>query len=131
MYCLEGGTDANNSLAGSYNFESQLKAKTDRWAIDGSPFEYNNQLFFVWSGWEGTVNTVQKFYIAKMDNPYTISGGRVKISEPDHPWEMIGQPLVNEGTEALIHNGTISIIYSASGSWTIMPPSVKTIFLKS
>lgn len=118
MYCLEGGTDPNNPLASPYTFKGQLKAKTDRWAIDGSPFEYNNQLYFIWSGWEGTVNTAQNLYIAKMENPYTISGDRIKISEPENAWEMNGQPLVNEGPEALIHNGTLSIIYSASGSWT-------------
>lgn len=118
MYCLEGGTNANDPLESPYVFKAQIKAKTDRWAIDGSPFVFNNQLYFVWSGWEGTVNYMQSLYIAKMDNPYSISGDRVKISDPENSWELNGMPAVNEGPEALIHNGNLCIIYSASGSWT-------------
>jgi GH43 family beta-xylosidase len=40
------------------------------------------------------------------------------ISKPEHDWEKIGNPLVNEGPEVLTHNGDLFIIYSASGSWT-------------
>lgn len=118
MYVLEGGSNANDPLDGPYNFKAKLSATTDRWAIDGSPFDFNGQQYFVWSGWEGTTNVSQYLYIARMSNPYTISGERVEISRPDHSWEKVGNPTVNEGPTPLISGNTVNIIYSASGSWT-------------
>lgn len=118
MYVLEGGTNANNPLDGSYTFKAKLSTTTDRWAIDGSPFDFNGQQYFVWSGWEGTSNVSQWLYIARMSNPYTLSGERVEISRPEYSWEQVGSPTVNEGPTPLISGNTVNIIYSASGSWT-------------
>jgi GH43 family beta-xylosidase len=118
MFVLEGGTNASDPLDGAYNFKTRLSATTDRWAIDGSPFVFNGQQYFVWSGWEGTTNVSQYLYIARMTNPYTISGERTEISRPDFAWEQVGSPTVNEGPTALISGNTVNIIYSASGSWT-------------
>jgi GH43 family beta-xylosidase len=51
----------------------------------------------------------------------------VKISSPEYNWETVGDlnnpndvphVNVNEGPVALIHNGKLFIIYSASGCWT-------------
>ncbi len=53
-----------------------------------------------------------------MSNPYTLSGERVLISSPTNSWERIGRPYVNEGPQALLRNGKVFIVYSASGSWT-------------
>jgi GH43 family beta-xylosidase len=118
MYVLQGGTDANNPLNGSYVYKGKINATTDNWAIDGTAFLYSGQLYFVWSGWPGTTNVTQHLYIAKMSNPYTISGERVEISAPTNSWETVGTPTINEGPEALISGTTVNIIYSASGSWT-------------
>ncbi|RPD45330.1 glycosyl hydrolase family 43 [Hymenobacter sediminis] len=104
---------------GSYEFKGKLEIPTDRWAIDGSVLPMpDGQLYFIWSGWEGFTNTSQNLYIARMSNPYTIASDRVCISRPEHPWEKQGYPYVNEGPQALVRNGRIFIIYSASGSWT-------------
>lgn len=118
MYVLEGGTNASDPLDGTYTYKAKLNPTTDRWAIDGHPFDFNSEQYFIWSGWEGTTNVSQYLYIAKMSNPYTISGERVEISRPDYNWEKVGNPTVNEGPTALISNNTVNIIYSASGSWT-------------
>ena len=53
-----------------------------------------------------------------MADPMTIVSDRVCISRPEYEWEKQGYPYVNEGPQALIRNGKIFIIYSASGSWT-------------
>jgi GH43 family beta-xylosidase len=42
----------------------------------------------------------------------------VCISRPEYSWEKEGYPHVNEGPQALVRNGRIFVIYSASGSWT-------------
>lgn len=117
-YVLEGGTNPDNPLDGSYTLKGRLADSTDKWSIDTTAFEYNGRLYCVWSGWEGDVNVVQKIYIAEMSNPWTISSNRVCISTPTYGWETNTNPQVNEGPEVLIKNGKVHIIYSASGSWT-------------
>lgn len=115
MLCLEG---TGKSPLMDFEFKSVLRAKTDRWAIDGTVFEYNEKLYFVWSGWEGVTNVSQNLYIAQMKNPWTIEGERVCVSKPTEDWEKVGNPLVNEGPTVIQYEGKVHILYSASGSWT-------------
>jgi GH43 family beta-xylosidase len=116
MFVLEGMT---NQAQGLYEFQGQLQIPTDRWAIDGSVLRFDTgELYFIWSGWEGETNVSQNIYIARMANPITIASDRVCISRPEYEWEKRGYPHVNEGPQALVRNGRVFIIYSASGSWT-------------
>ena len=117
-YVLEGGTNPNDPLDGSYTLKGRLADSTNKWSIDTTAFEYNGKLYAVWSGWEGDTNVAQNIYIAEMSNPWTISSNRVCISRPTYSWETNTNPQVNEGPEVLIKNGKVHIIYSASGSWT-------------
>jgi GH43 family beta-xylosidase len=102
---------------GPFYYKAQLAAATDRWAIDGTAFEWQNSLYFVWSGWPGFTDGQQNLYIAEMRNPWTLRGDRVLISTPQYAWEKYGLP-INEGPEVLIQDGHLQIIYSASGYWT-------------
>lgn len=113
MYVLS----SKNPL-GPYKFEGQITDETDKWAIDGTVLKWNQQLYFIWSGWEKDENVCQNLYIAHMSSPTKIDGKRVLISKPEYNWEKHGIPLVNEGPEVLIKDGRLFIIYSASGSWT-------------
>jgi GH43 family beta-xylosidase len=106
-----------NDPFGAFTRVGQLAAQTDRWAIDGTAFEWNGSLYFVWSGWPGSTNGIQNLYIAQMQNPTAISGERVLLSAPTLAWERHGLP-INEGPQILVHDGTLSIIYSGSGYWT-------------
>jgi GH43 family beta-xylosidase len=114
MYVLEGRSQNPQE---PFEFRGQLRLSPDRWAIDGTVLQRNDRLYFIWSGWEGSSNVAQNLYLAPMKDPLTISGDRVCISRPEHAWEKNGEPWVNEGPEALWHNGRLFIIYSASGSW--------------
>ena len=64
-----------------------------------------------------------------MNNPWTVEGPRVRISRPEQEWERHGkiarpgpddkpEVYVNEGPQALVRNGRVFVIYSASGCWT-------------
>lgn len=119
MYVLE------NSSASPLNDDWVLKGKvadvTDKWAIDGTVLEYNDEQYFIWSGWRGDDHENnsgrQQLYIAKMSNPWTLEGERVMISEPEYNWERNG--LVNEGPVALKNkDGKFFLFYSGSGCWT-------------
>ncbi|MGE5498750.1 MAG: family 43 glycosylhydrolase [Syntrophothermus sp.] len=116
IYVLEGSSQDPQD---KFVLKGKLSALTDRWAIDGTVLTTDdNKMYFIWSGWRGYENAKQELYIAPMSNPWTISGERVIISSPELDWELHGIPLINEGPEVLKHNGSIFIIYSASGSWT-------------
>lgn len=116
MYVMEGTTQ---DPQGPMVFKTKINALTDRWAIDGSVLTIAGNNYFIWSGWEGTVNIRQNIYIAAMSNPWTISGERVLLSTPEFAWEMQGgSPSINEGPQTLYHGNDAFIIYSASGSWS-------------
>ena len=124
MYVLE--SSAKNPLHGDWEFKGQLKVPSDKWAIDGNVFEYKDQLYMIWSGWEGDRNGQQDIFIAKMENPITMSGKRVMISSPTYEWEKHGdlnEPnlrhvYVNEGPQFLRNGKHLFIVFSASGCWT-------------
>jgi GH43 family beta-xylosidase len=118
MYVIENA--AATPTAGTWTFKGKIADPTDKWAIDGSVFDYNGQLYFIWSGWEGDTNIQQNIYVAKMSNPWTIEGNRVLISSPTYNWEKVGAPpAVNEGPEAIKNPaGQLFLTYSASGCWT-------------
>lgn len=115
MYVLEG-TSADPQA--SFTLKGKIATPTDRWAIDGTVLEMpEGKVYFIWAGWPGAENGVQNLYIAPMSNPWTISGERVCISQPDRAWEQRDFPHINEGPETLWHDGHLFIIYSASGFW--------------
>ena len=125
MYVLENA--AADPLKGEWVFKGQVNDPTNKWAIDGDVITINKQLYMIWSGWEGDENGKQEIFIAKLKNPWTVEGKRVKISSPKYDWEKIGtlndpsgphQVDVNEGPQFLQHGNQIFIVYSASGCWT-------------
>lgn len=90
------------------------------WAIDMTMFEYNDQLYCIWSGWEQnqrTDKTPQNLYIAKMKNPYTVESPRVRISSPDMYYEHENGLPINEGPQILQHRGRLFVVYSCGQSW--------------
>lgn len=125
MYVLENAS--KDPLKGEWVFKGKVGDATNKWAIDGSVFTYQNQLYMIWAGWEGDINQKQEIYIAKMKNPWTIDGKRFKISTPQFEWEKHGDLNdpnnpphvdVNEGPQILMNKGKVFLIYSASGCWT-------------
>jgi GH43 family beta-xylosidase len=113
----------------NWEFRGELRTPGDRWAIDGTVLQHRSGLYLLWSGWEEWENGCQNIYIARMSNPWTVTGPRVLISTPEHHWERHGRiprprrddkplVLVNEGPALLVRHGRIFVTFSASGSWT-------------
>jgi GH43 family beta-xylosidase len=116
MYVLQSRT---SDPTGPFDFKGQIADPTNKWAIDGTVMRHGGELYFIWSGWAGETNVRQDLYIARMDDPLTIRGERVMISKPEHGWETVGRPTVNEGPQVLVGpTGRVFLVYSASGSWT-------------
>ena len=128
IYVVENAS--HDPLRGKWIFKGKVADATDKWAIDPSEFEDAGRMYLVWSGWEGDVNGQQNIYLARLQNPWTISGPRVLVSTPVYPWEKVGDLVhgtqiellphvdVNEGPEVLKHDGKLFLVYSASGCWT-------------
>ncbi len=117
MWVLEN--ESEDPFTGTWLNKGELELPGDKWAIDGTAFEHQGQLYYLWSGWEGDVNGRQDIYIAKLTNPWTAEGERMLLSKPDLDWELKGAtPAINEAPQYLMHDGKLFIIYSASGCWT-------------
>lgn len=125
LYVLENASA--DPMQGEWVWKGQLADATNKWAIDADVAEINGVLYAVWSGWEGDANGEQDIYIAKMSNPWTIEGDRVRISKPEKDWELHGDlhdaknpphVSVNEGPQFLVRQNRIFVVFSASGCWT-------------
>ena len=127
LWVLENA--AADPFGGDWVFKGQLRTPDDKWAIDGTVLQHEGKMYLLWSGWEGDENGRQDIYIARMTNPWTTTGKRVRISTPELHWERVGDiPKpgpddklhvdVNEGPQPLVRGGRVFVIYSASGCWT-------------
>jgi len=92
-----------------------VPASEDEYAIDGTLYQPGDgRLYLLWSGREQSKAGAQGIYIAALENPWTLKAPRVRIAAPEHDWEKHGWA-VNEGPEALEHDGRLFVVYSASG----------------
>ena len=99
---------------GTWTEKGQLAVPgQDLWAIDGTVLEQGGRRYLLWSGQEANSDQ-QNIYIARLSNPWTLTGPRVQLSHPQYAWELNGTPKVNEGPEVLQHGGQTFIVYSAS-----------------
>lgn len=118
MFCLESvGSDP----FGDYIFKGFTDA--DTLAIDQTVFydAKTDTLYTAFS--EFTWVDGQVITFAVMENPWTVSKRRIRLSAPEYAWETLGKAAnkderVNEGPIFLCRNGKLVLIYSASGCWS-------------
>lgn len=56
----------------------------------------------------------QSLWVARLENPWTVAGSGIQISQATYPWEMATGP-VNEGPSVIENAGKLHVVYSASG----------------
>jgi GH43 family beta-xylosidase len=103
-----------------YTGDSAGTGAGDRWSIDMTVGRIAGRDYAVWSGWAqraSTDKTPQQLYIAPLENPWTISTNRVRLSAPDAEWERGPQLDLQEGPELLQHGGNVLLVYSTRDSW--------------
>ncbi|RYY58419.1 MAG: glycosyl hydrolase family 43 [Chitinophagaceae bacterium] len=124
LWVLENSGDP---MKGKWIMKGKLATPDDKWSIDGTVYEHHDSLYLLWSGWKGDVNGEQDIFIARMSNPWTVTGERVMLSSPKLSWETHGDLTdpndvphvnVNEGPQILAKGNKLHLIYSASGCWT-------------
>lgn len=128
MYVIGGPPDTEDPTQGQWEFLGRIHGMPDEWAIDGTVFEMNNELYFVYSGWPldnyEDSDLIQQLFIMKLANPTTAASQPVLISTPEQPWEFTvdgrGDHGINEGPQFLgsLDGKWKGIVYSCAGSWT-------------
>jgi GH43 family beta-xylosidase len=113
MYVIEN--DSQNPLEGNWVEKGQVRTAWESFSLDATTFEHQGNLYYVWAQKDPEIEGNSNLYIAKMTNPWTLTGPQVMITTPEYEWEKIGF-LVNEGAAVLKRNGKIFISYSASAT---------------
>ena len=100
---------------GVWSEKGRLRTNWDAISVDATTFSNGGVRYLVWAqrGPENRMDGPMDLYIARMSNPWTITGQQVKISAADRPWEL-RERHTNEGPAVLRRNGKIFITYSAN-----------------
>lgn len=132
LYVME--CEDKDPMTGTFNMKGVIETHAEwNYGIHPNLLQLpSGELYLLWSGWpERRKETeTQCIYIARMENPWTVSSERVMISKPEYEWERqwinpdgtrSAYPIfVNENPEAFVsHDGQrVFVLYSASGIWT-------------
>lgn len=102
--------NSSKNPMGNYEYLGRIKGLEGKWCIDGTVFEYEKRLYFIWSG-------CSELCLAEMRDPRTISENITVISRPEYSFET-KQGTINEGPAVLNDNNGLYVIYSANDSIT-------------
>lgn len=102
-------------MQGEWKEEGQIQTKRESFSLDATTFEHKGKRYLIWAqnvrgGEHGTA-----LVLSEMENPYTLTGEEVVITEPEFSWERVKYS-VNEGPAILKRNGKIFVTYSASAT---------------
>lgn len=130
MYVLGGPPSTFDPHdASQWEFLGPIKGMDQRhWAIDGTVFELDGELYFVYSGWPvpperewGDVREdLQMLFVLRLRDPVTASSESVEICRPEQAWERLGHIGICEGPQWLeAPDGRWKgLVYSCAASWT-------------
>ena len=113
MYVLENTSP--NPLTGSWVERGRIATPLDTFSLDATTFVHNGSRYLAWAQNDPAVGSGTNIYLARMSNPWTITGSPVRIATPTHSWETIGFR-VNEGPAVIQRNGRVFMTFSASAT---------------
>ena len=132
LYVLENLSD--DPMKGEFKLMGVIKTNEEwNFGLHPTSIVIQGQQYLLWSGWQHrrSETETQCIYIARMENPWTLSSERVLLSKPDLEWERqwinpdgtrSNYPIfVNENPEAFVTKDGryVCVCYSASGIWTV------------
>ncbi|MGW2614936.1 family 43 glycosylhydrolase [Streptomyces sp. NPDC001500] len=113
MYVLEGS--GANPLTATWTEKGQIKTTWESFSLDSTTFVVNGVRYLAWAQRNPSEDNNTSLFIAKLANPWTISGTPAEISRPTLSWETAGFK-VNEGPAVIQHGGKVFMTYSASAT---------------
>ncbi|GAA2260292.1 hypothetical protein GCM10010145_32010 [Streptomyces ruber] len=112
-YVLE--TSAANPLTGTWTERGRIALPLDTFSLDATTFVVSGVRYLCWAQNDPAVGTGTNLYLARMANPWTITGTPVMISKPTAAWETVGHR-VNEGPAVIQRGGKVFLTFSASAT---------------
>ncbi|GHA46158.1 hypothetical protein GCM10010372_52630 [Streptomyces tauricus] len=112
-YVLE--TSATNPLTGTWTEKGRIALPLDTFSLDATTFTVGSTRYLSWAQNDPAVGDGTNIYLARMSNPWTVSGAPVMISRPTHAWEKVGHT-VNEGPAVIQRGGKVFMTFSASAT---------------
>ncbi|WP_406413133.1 family 43 glycosylhydrolase [Streptomyces sp. NBC_01614] len=113
MYVLEG--TGTNPLTAAWTEKGQIKTQWESFSLDATTFVVGGVRYLAWAQRDPSVNNNTDLYLARMANPWTVTGTPVMLSRPTYSWETVGYK-VNEGPAVIQHGGKVFMSYSASAT---------------
>ncbi|WP_320784446.1 family 43 glycosylhydrolase [Streptomyces sp. CRN 30] len=112
-YVLE--TSAANPLTGTWTERGRIALPLDTFSLDATTFVVNGVRYLSWAQNDPAIGSGTSLYLARMSNPWTITGTPVRISTPTAAWETVGHR-VNEGPAVIQRGGKVFLTFSASAT---------------
>ncbi|GAB7105381.1 hypothetical protein JCM4814A_36950 [Streptomyces phaeofaciens JCM 4814] len=113
MYVLEG--TGSNPLTATWTEKGQIRTTWESFSLDATTFTVGGVRYLAWAQRNPAEDNNTSLFIAKMANPWTISGTPAEISRPTLSWETVGYK-VNEGPALVQHGDKVFMTYSASAT---------------
>lgn len=113
MFALECSTA--NPLTGEWEEKGRIYTHIDSFSLDATHFEHRGKHYYLWAQKDPAIPGNSNLYLAEMEDPWTLKGRPVMLSQPELPWETVGFS-VNEGPAVISHGQRIFISYSASAT---------------
>ncbi|PJE97281.1 alpha-arabinofuranosidase [Streptomyces carminius] len=112
-YVLE--SSAANPLTGTWTEKGRIRLPLDTFSLDATTFTHNGTRYLSWAQNDPAVGSGTSIFLARMSNPWTISGTPARISTPTHAWETAGHR-VNEAPAVIRRGGKVFMTFSASAT---------------
>ncbi|MFF4527295.1 family 43 glycosylhydrolase [Streptomyces bluensis] len=106
---------AANPITGAWTEKGRIALPLDTFSLDATTFVVNGSRYLCWAQNDPAVGSGTNLYLARLSNPWTITGTPVRISTPTASWETIGHH-VNEGPAVIQRNGKVFMTFSASAT---------------
>ena len=94
MFALE--CSAANPLTGDWVEKGRIYTHIDSFSLDATHFEHRGKHYYLWAQKDPAIPGNSNLYLAEMEDPWTLKGRPVMLSQPELPWETVGFS-VNEG----------------------------------
>lgn len=113
MYALV--SDHADPLTANWLAPRQVCTSIDSFSLDATFFQHQGKAWYLWAQKDPAIAGNSNLYLSELENPWTLKGPTLMISQPEFPWECQGFS-VNEGPAVIVHAGRLYVSYSASAT---------------
>ncbi len=106
---------SKNPMEGEWKEEGQIKTERESFSLDATTFEHKGKRYLIWAQNVRGGNQGTALVMSEMENPTTLTGPEVVLTEPEFNWERMKYN-VNEGPAVIERSGKIFVSYSASAT---------------